>query len=330
MKRYAHDVLAPRLRHEGRRGFLRALYDRRDLQLEYDSTRTRNAEEAYAARRGNCLSLVIMTAAFAKELGIPVTFQTAVIDDSWSRDAGLYFAIGHVNLLLGRRDTSARMAYDDEAFLTVDFLPAAEIRGLRTEAISEQRIVSMFMNNRAAEALARSQVDEAYWWAREAVRRDPGFMPAFNTLGVVYQQRGLLQLAEQVYSQVLVQTPGNVQALANEVSVLRLLGRNAEAEPLAQRLAHVEPYPPFYFFDRGLRAMREREYAAARDDFEKEIRRTGDYHEFHFWLSLAQFQLGDIASARREMEAALEASTRPSDHDLYAAKLERLDAYRRQ
>jgi hypothetical protein len=30
------------------------------------------------------------------------------------------------------------------------------------------------------------------------------------------------------------------------------------------------------------------------------------------------------------MEAAMEASTRPSDHELYAAKLERLDAYKRQ
>jgi tetratricopeptide (TPR) repeat protein len=330
MRRYAHDVLAPRLHRDGRRGFIKALYDKRGLQLEYDSSLTRNAQEAFAARRGNCLSLVIMTAAFAKELDVPVTFQTAVIDESWSRDGGLYFAIGHVNLLLGRRDPVGRMAYDDEAYLTVDFLPATEIRGLRTEMIGERRIVSMFMNNRAAEALARSNVDQAYWWAREAVRQDPSFLPAYNTLGVIYQRRGLLEVAQQVYSQVLAQAPGNVQALANEVAVLQQLGRGAEAAPLAQRLARMEPYPPFYFFDRGLREMQKHEYAAAREDFEKEIARTGDFHELHFWLSLAQFQLGDIAAARKEMEAAMEASTRPSDHELYAAKLERLDAYKRQ
>jgi hypothetical protein len=40
--------------------------------IEYDSTVTRTAAQTYAARAGNCLSLVIMTAAFAEELGLRV------------------------------------------------------------------------------------------------------------------------------------------------------------------------------------------------------------------------------------------------------------------
>src|SRR5262245_9024610 len=39
-----------------------ALYHRGELKLEYDSAMTRNAAQAFAARSGNCLSLVIMTA----------------------------------------------------------------------------------------------------------------------------------------------------------------------------------------------------------------------------------------------------------------------------
>ncbi len=46
-----------------------ALYSKGQLKLEYDSAKTRNAAQAFAARSGNCLSLVIMTAAFAKEMG---------------------------------------------------------------------------------------------------------------------------------------------------------------------------------------------------------------------------------------------------------------------
>jgi Tfp pilus assembly protein PilF len=330
MRRYAHDHLAQRLRQDGRRGLLMSLYQRRELQLDYDSTRTLSAQEAFEARRGNCLSLVIMTAALAKELDVPVTYQSAVMDDTWSRDGDLYFSIGHVNLLLGRRDKATRTLWDDEAYLVVDFLPAAEIRGLRTEAISESRVISMYMNNRAAETLAQGSVDDAYWFAREAIRQDPGFLPAYNTLGVIYQRHGLLAQAEQVFAQVLSKSPANPQALANEVAVLHQLGRDAEAAPLARRLAKAEPYPPFYFFDRGLQAMQHRDYKDARALFEKEIGRTGDYHEFHFWLSIADFELGDLGAARKEMEAAMDASTKRSDHDLYAAKLERLEAYRRQ
>ena len=59
------------LRNRGKeRGLVAALYDAGELKLEYDSELTRTAAEAYDARRGNCLSLVIMTAAFAKALGV--------------------------------------------------------------------------------------------------------------------------------------------------------------------------------------------------------------------------------------------------------------------
>jgi hypothetical protein len=43
-----------------------ALYGNGRLRLDYDSAMTRNATEAFAARSGNCLSLVLMTAAFAR------------------------------------------------------------------------------------------------------------------------------------------------------------------------------------------------------------------------------------------------------------------------
>ena len=46
------------------------------------------------------MSLVIMTAAFAKELGLRVNYQNVIIDDSWSRHGGLYLLSGHVNLVL--------------------------------------------------------------------------------------------------------------------------------------------------------------------------------------------------------------------------------------
>ena len=53
-------------------GLMHALYDPRELQLDYDATHTGTAAETYAARKGNCLSLVIMTAAFARAMNMNV------------------------------------------------------------------------------------------------------------------------------------------------------------------------------------------------------------------------------------------------------------------
>ncbi len=93
---------------------------------------TRNAAQAFAARSGNCLSLVIMTAAFAKEMGLPVAYQNVYVDETWSRIGDIYFSIGHVNLTLGRRHDPTSVRDDEADLLTIDFLPPSELRGLRT------------------------------------------------------------------------------------------------------------------------------------------------------------------------------------------------------
>jgi Tfp pilus assembly protein PilF len=70
--------------------------------------------------------------------------------------------------------------------------------------------------------------------------------------------------------------------------------------------------------------MRERDFAAARDWFAREVNRQPYYDEFHFWLASAYVQLGQLDRARKELNLALEYSTTRKDHDLYAAKLERI------
>ena len=177
MQRYVDAEIAPRAGKRGRQlSLVDALFTKGELKLEYDSAMTRNAAQAFAARSGNCLSLVVMTAAFAKALDLPVEYQKVHVDDALSRAGDLYMSIGHVNLTLGRRKT------DDGGFgyrvgkkpaesegMTIDFLSSDDMRGQRARLIGEDVIVAMYMNNRAVEALARGRVDDAYWWAREAI-----------------------------------------------------------------------------------------------------------------------------------------------------------------
>jgi len=55
--------------YKGKRQALIDAVSQGQLKLEYDSVGTRTAAEAFDAKAGNCLSLVIMTAAFAKAWG---------------------------------------------------------------------------------------------------------------------------------------------------------------------------------------------------------------------------------------------------------------------
>ena len=119
-----------------------------------------------------------------------VRFQSVVVEDTWSRHGSLYFLVGHVNLTLGTRPPALGTRLDDGESLTIDFLPPPDLRGIHWRAIEEKTILAMYMNNRAAESLSAGRTDDAYWFAREAIRQDPAFHAAYNTLGVVYQRHG--------------------------------------------------------------------------------------------------------------------------------------------
>ena len=309
-----------------RRGLFEALRDRAGLSLEYDSAVTRNAREAFAARKGNCLSLVIMTAAFAKEMGLPVRFQNVFTDETWSRNGSFYLSIGHVNVVIGGTHVEPGYGHYDIDAMIVDFLPPADVRSLRSWVIDESTIVAMYMNNRAVEAVMAGNVDDAYWWAREAVRQDPHFLGAANTLGVVYRAHGNLAEAERALDYVLALEPDNTTALANLVTLQKQRGDVAKAQQTAARLARIEPTPPFAYFERGIAAMKAGDYRLARDMFTREVDRAAYYHEFRFWLALAYLGLGQTDQARANMTIAIENSPTNGDRELYAAKLARMRA----
>jgi Flp pilus assembly protein TadD len=327
MRRYVEAEMAEPLRIKGmHRGLLDALYSRHGLRLDYDAAVTRNASQAFEARSGNCLSLVIMTAAFAKALGLTVEYQSAFVEPVWSRAGGMHFLSGHVNLKLGGRSTGTgtRTLFDAGELMIVDFLPPGELRGMRTWPIGENTVVAMYMNNRAAESLARGRVDDAYWWARSAIGQDAEFLSAYNTLGVVYLRHGAWAQAERVLAHVLAHEPENPQALSNLALVLEKAGRADEAGQLQRKLAKIEPYPAFHFLDRGLAALRLGQLETARSLLAREVDRAPYDHESHFWLGVVNLRLGNLREARRNLTIALENSTTRGDRELYGAKLERI------
>lgn len=319
------------LRRKGpERGLVEALYLKGQLKLEYDASITRNAAATFDARAGNCLSLVIMTAAFARELNMTVRYQDVLVEENWTRNGGLYFASTHVNLSIGKRRNEPGRSVDPglNNMLTIDFLPPEDMQRYHTHVLEERDIVVMFMNNRAAEALAQKRLDDAYWWTRAALLEHPGFTMAYNTLGVIYQRHGDQAMAERVFKAALEREPENTAVMHNLVPVLRDLGKVQESQALTQRLAAIEPFPPFHFFNLGIAAMERGDFQAAKDLFTKEVKRAPYNHEFHFALAIAHWQLGNGGKARDELRLAIDTSTTLDATRRYSSKLDKLRGLR--
>lgn len=328
MRAYLHSArFGALLRTHGQeRGLVEALYRSGELQLDYDASVTRNAADTYDLRTGNCLSLVLMTAAFAKELGMPVQYNDVVAEQIWSRSGDMYFANTHVNLTLGRPFTTGFRTAESARALTVDFLPSEDGAALRSRPIDEATIVAMYMNNRAAELMAERKLDDAYWWARNLLEQHPDHSNGYNTLGVVYQRHGNLLMAERVFKAGLAREPENLHLMNNLIPVLAGLGKHDEAQGLKVKLASIDPTPPFHYFHKGQGAMARGDFKEAKKMFAKEVRRSPFYHEFHFWLAMAQLGLGDRGAAREQLNLAVETSNTKELTRRYSAKLEHLRA----
>ncbi len=331
MRSYIAKDMEPLLRRRGQRqGLIDALYNGNNLKLEYDAAYTRNAAEAFNARSGNCLSLVIMTAAFAKALDLEVTYNRVSVDEQWRLSGNLMMAAGHVNLSLGKRRSIDREGYDVNHLLTIDFLPPSQLLRQRSEALDEATVIGMFMNNRAVEQLADDRVDEAYWWAREAILQAPAEIAGYNTLAVVYMRRGLDQAAERVLRMALQRHPDNTRLLGNLVQLLQRQGRDAEQRVLAQRLRTLEPIAPYRDFHLGQAALDEGRHFDALKLFEQELKRAPEQPDAHFGMARAYAALGQVENARKHLLQARDLSTSRGEAALYAAKLGRLPASRVQ
>jgi Tfp pilus assembly protein PilF len=323
MRHFVASEIIPQSRHEDPRlALLDAL--KGNLLIDYDSEMTRTASQTFAARQGNCLSLVIMAAALARQLDIQVTYQEVSHFDTWSRDAGFAILSQHVNLVLGPRSSGTMFYQGDDVPMIVDFLPPRQMADAVSRPIAKQTVIAMYMNNRAAEVMVGGDLDRAYWFARAALEADPGFANAANTLGVIYHKRNHLAPAERAMRYALRLDPDNVSVISNLSRVLTSEGRTAEAQALEKRLAQIQRHPPFYFYDRGVEAMQAGQFGKAARLFEKALSERPYDASSHFELAVAASHLGDMRRARKQLELAKENSTTPESRAIYAAKLRHL------
>jgi tetratricopeptide (TPR) repeat protein len=307
-------------------GLADALYRKELLKLEYDDSMTRDAATTFADRKGNCLSLVIMTAAFAKAMKIEVHYQHVRISTEWSRNNNMYVGSTHVNIGLGSPRRAVFQGAESPGHITIDFVPPPNAGEMTVTRISESTITAMYLNNRAVEEMSAGRLDEAYWLARAAVQQDPGLITAYNTLGVIYQKRGLAVLSERVFKRALERAPEDTILMSNLAPLLAAMGKADESRAVAARAASLLPEPPYYYFEMGMKAMAEANYAEAKELFAREVRRAPFNHEFHYWLGLAHLRMGEVRSAREQLAIAVQNSS-GGEAQRYSSKLALLRSY---
>lgn len=201
---------------------------RRNFQLEYDLNKTASAAEAFAERRGNCVSFAAMIVSMARELGVEARLNQAVVPTSRKITAstdgqGYVQNVMHINAVV-ISDNKPYVVEQDFRIFAGKYLSELDDAAAR----------AIYLNNLAMEAMGRNELPEAFLLSREAIKLDDDASYLWNSLGTVYRRAGALELAKMSYNQALKLNSQDKMAQRNLMRVDRALEKSKSGSDLKE------------------------------------------------------------------------------------------------
>jgi len=291
-----------------------AIFNEQFLNLTYDNSRTRTAEETFAARNGNCLSFTLMFVAMARHIGLDAKFQEVENQPTWNKRGDLVVLSRHINATVM---LPGRMA-------EVDFNPYAERREFIKKVVPDTRAFAQFYNNLGAELFSSRQFQDAIPYFKKAVDISPTLSFAWSNLGVAYKNTQHLAMAEMAYQEAIRLDPREYTAMVNLATLYRDTGRIDEANAYLEKVDRFRRKNPYYHFHLGERAFADGRYEDALSHYKDATRRKTKEHEFHFAIAKAYARLGQIERASQALAKARDFAPDLFNETRYSQKLEKL------
>lgn len=302
---------------------VRSIFGRSKFNLLYMGSANTTAMETFNNKAANCLSMSIMTYSLAKHAGFSVRFQDIQIPEYWTRREGYSLLNGHVNLKLVPKSSSSVIHLLTNGY-EVDFDPQDTRKHFKKNYVGKNTIMSMFYNNKGADAILNKSYSKAYAYFRQAALVDPDFESTWVNMGILYRIHGLFESAELSYKQALYLDDENLTAWENLAFLYDFTGRHEEAASIESKVDRRRDDNPFYHFILGEQEFEEGNVQLALKHYRDALRLDKSKHEIYFGLAKAYAHLGDVTRSQRYLKKARDKSRSNQDQDKYQGKLDLL------
>lgn len=287
--------------------------------FEY-STSTFSAEQTLSSKRGNCLSLAMMTTALAQLANVEVGYQLMNSDPVFNFQGTIVAKGVHVRtLLLNLNRLPEHGTTEIVPGIAIDFFPTQRERFIRNMTRGEYE--AMYYRNIANEALSESDLNTAYWYARESLQYDPQSSEALYTLAIVNRRAGHTGEAESIYLYALEHSQEKLTLLKNYRVLLLNTGRLKEAQRIEAQIQRMDDPSPFHWFQLATSTFSDGDYRSAVNYYKRALELAPYLHEAHLGLAKSYFELGYTKHSLESMVAAIENAGGLQDRRYYKSKL---------
>lgn len=259
------------------------------------------AAETWRNRKGDCLSLSIMTVAIARAIAVPALIQEVRVPPLFDRRGGIDFVNRHVNVLVrSDREIHALGRRLPAGDIVVDFEPQVGSRQ-RGRPLGEAQVYARLLNNLGGEHLAGGDTRRAYAYFKRAILADPAYGPGYGNLAQLYLAAGLEAQAERLLQTAIARDEAPYTSMAALQRLLRAKGREAEASALEAELRSRRDEDPYYWLGLGVDRLQRGQLADAVEALERAQAMTSGFDEVHQALAIAYWRAGQVHMARDQL-----------------------------
>jgi len=278
---------------------------------------TLNAQQTLQGHQGNCISLAILTHAYAQLAGLQTGFQAVSSEPVYSKQNNIVYVSGHF-----RTKVYAPLNEDDNYLVppgtVIDYFPA---RGSFYSGRAELKdLISRYYSNLAAKALALKQFDLSYSYILKANEHTPNAAALYNLAAVLHRQAGDLAGAKHIYQTAMQHGFKDTNLLHNYSVLAEQLNDQVLAEQLNSQLAMLEQ-DPFELLATAINARNNGKLFKAKQQLEDAIALAPYLSEPYIELAIISYQQGNEQSSKEWLEKAIEIENKDEKLALYHAKL---------
>ena len=289
------------------RRIIRYLNDKGYINFHYEAGMTLTAREAFHARKGDCMAYTNLFLGIARHLRVPVYFVHVSEARSYYERDGLLFVSSHMAVGYGMDERSMKETTVKVSPYTavVDFTQETTGMGLVLyEALDDATAVALYYNNVAVDDLVEGDFDQAEKIFRFFLARVPDTKEIANNLAVLYLRQGRYEEALRVLLDAIGRHPDYQPLYTNAVQAARGSHDQELAKELDVRGRRLTSKDPFFFFNRGIRKMDQKDFEGAVAEFQESLRNAPRNPFLCAWLARAYLSANQVREGLKMFEEA--------------------------
>jgi Tfp pilus assembly protein PilF len=288
---------------------------------------TFDAQTTMQQKSGNCMSLALLTGAFADLAGLDVRYQRVNAEPIYRRYDNVMTLSSHVRThLLAPFEESDDIFVIRPARIIVDYYPRR--RDAKGDMIDITQFYSMYYQNLAANAMIEKDFEHAYALIHAALEIAPTDQENINTMAVVMTEMGLVEKALSLYEWASQGEINSLNMLSNYIDLLTREGHTLKAQTLRGQMANAVDDNPYKWLDLAEERIQSGKYQIAQRFLSKAIDNAPYLHEAFFYLAKTFYLQNQIEEAEIALQRASELANLPETQRLYNAKRLMLSEHR--